>query len=77
MARKKITHYQASNEPNAQDAFAMSLLKQFSEQSGEPVPVPVDNSAWKPAEAPRQHFPWITVGFCILMIAGVVWAVLS
>lgn len=77
MARKKITHYQAPNEPSAQDAFAMSLLKQFSEQSGQPMPVPVNNSAWKPAESPKHRFPWISVGFCLLMIAIVAWGVLS
>lgn len=77
MARKKITHYQAPNEPSAQDAFAMSLLKQFSEQSGQPMPVPVNNSAWKPAESPKPHFPWVPVGLCLLMIAIVVAAVLS
>jgi len=78
MATRNSTHYQASNETEAQDKFAAAMLAAYAKQSGQPMPEKVDNSAWKPqAEPSKPHFPWITVGICILMIAIVVSVMLS
>lgn len=75
---KNITHYQSNNETEAQDKFTAALFAQFEQQSGQKAPPKVDNSAWKPAqaEAPKPHFPFITVAFCVAMIGGVLWMVL-
>lgn len=76
MNNKSIAHVGGKGETAAQDAFAATLAKAYAEKSGKPAPAPVDNSAWRPApQTPR--FPWIPVGFCVLMIAIVVSVVLS
>lgn len=78
MAKQSIAHVGGKGEAAAQDAFAAMLAKAYAEKSGKPAPAPVDNSAWKPqAEPSKPHFPWVTVGLCILMIAIVVSVVLS
>lgn len=79
MAKQSIAHVGGKGETAAQDAFAAMLAKAYAEKSGQPAPAPVDNSNWKPAQATPQtpHFPWITVGFCALVIAIVVSVVLS
>ena len=78
MANKSIAHVGGKGEAAAQDAFAAMLAKAYAEKSGNAAPAPVDNSAWKPAQAetPKPHFPFITVAFCVAMIGGVLWMVL-
>jgi len=66
---QNITHYQSSNETEAQDKFAAALLAAYAKQSGQPAPAPVDNSAWKPAQAePKRGFPFKEVVFCAAVV---------
>jgi len=70
---KNITHVGGKGEAAAQDAFAAMLAKAYAEKSGTPAPAPapVDNSAWKPAQAEPQarRFPIKPVLFCVALMA--------